>query len=201
MPVYDTKPRPELPVLMLMLMVFEHAENVTTLGLFCFFAFSHHSLSLARSLSLSLSLSHTFSLLCVYLCYSRLLSAALSFSQLFTPSATHLFTLLHLCFQDGDFPRQSHIHHNIVREVGLFEKQSSAWFQAKTAQTHLHHNVFLNGPRAGINFNDGFGGGNNISQNLLFNFCRDSGDHGPFNSWDRQMFLVRQPDDQGTCTH
>jgi len=26
------------------------------------------------------------------------------------------------------------------------------------------------------------GGGNNITGNALFNFCRDSGDHGPFNS-------------------
>ena len=45
---------------------------------------------------------------------------------------------------------------------------------------------------------DGFGGGNNISGNILFNFCRDSGDHGPFNSWDRQMWLIKQPDDDGS---
>lgn len=42
--------------------------------------------------------------------------------------------------------------------------------------------------RAGINFNDGFGGGNLIESNLLFNTCRESGDHGPFNSWDRQVY-------------
>lgn len=48
----------------------------------------------------------------------------------------------------------------------------------------------FNGPRAGINFNDGFGGGNNVTNNVLFNFCRESGDHGPFNSWDRQVFIT-----------
>merc|ERR1712151_651417 len=51
-------------------------------------------------------------------------------------------------------------------------------------------NVFFNGPRAGINANDGFGGGDEISHNLVFSTCRESGDHGPFNSWDRQPFLT-----------
>jgi hypothetical protein len=34
---------------------------------------------------------------------------------------------------------------------------------------------------AGINFDDGLGGGSHITQNVLFNFCRESSDHGPFN--------------------
>ena len=34
------------------------------------------------------------------------------------------------------------------------------------------------------------GGGLRVHQNVLFNSCRDSGDHGPFNSWDRQPFLT-----------
>merc|ERR1712125_156196 len=45
-------------------------------------------------------------------------------------------------------------------------------------------------PRAAININDGFGGGTVIESNLLFNTCRESGDHGPFNSWDRIPFLT-----------
>jgi len=35
--------------------------------------------------------------------------------------------------------------------------------------------------------NDGFGGGNDIDSNLIWNTCRESGDHGPINSWDRQV--------------
>jgi hypothetical protein len=62
--------------------------------------------------------------------------------------------------------------------------------QAKTAATLIQGNVFFNGPRAGINYNDGFGGGDVISENLVFSSCRESGDHGPFNSWDRQPFLT-----------
>ena len=29
-----------------------------------------------------------------------------------------------------------------------------------------------------------------LENNLLFNTCRESSDHGPFNSWDRQPFLT-----------
>ena len=34
------------------------------------------------------------------------------------------------------------------------------------------------------------GGGNNISENLLFQTCGESGDHGAINSWDRQAFIT-----------
>jgi hypothetical protein len=98
----------------------------------------------------------------------------------------------------GDFPRYTQIRNNIAYDVGLWEKQASAWFQAKAAQTTLTQNLFFNGPRAGINFNDGLGGGSVIESNLLFNFCRESFDHGPFNSWDRNLYYVHQPDDNGS---
>lgn len=29
-----------------------------------------------------------------------------------------------------------------------------------------------------------------LSHNLVFSTCRESGDHGPFNSWDRQPYLT-----------
>lgn len=50
--------------------------------------------------------------------------------------------------------------------------------------------MFFNGPRAGVNFNDGFCGGHTVEQNLIFNTCRESGDHGPFNSWDRIPYVA-----------
>eukprot|EP00397_Hematodinium_sp_SG-2012_P008391 GEMP01008450.1.p1 GENE.GEMP01008450.1~~GEMP01008450.1.p1 ORF type:complete len:826 (-),score=200.92 GEMP01008450.1:1024-3501(-) len=91
---------------------------------------------------------------------------------------------------DGNHPRYTIVEHCSVREVGLYEKQSSFFVQAKTAQSTIRGNVFFNGPRAGINFNDGFGGADTVSRNLVFSTCRESGDHGPFNSWDRQPFLT-----------
>ena len=92
---------------------------------------------------------------------------------------------------DGNQPRFSQILYNFVRELGIWEKQSSFYFQAKSGQNLLKGNIFFNGPRAGINFNDGFGGDSNITENLLLNTCRESGDHGPFNSWDRQVFVTK----------
>jgi len=91
---------------------------------------------------------------------------------------------------DGEHPRRTTVQNCTAREVGLYEKQSSFFVQAKTAESRILSNVFFNGPRAGINSNDGFGGGDEIAYNLVFSSCRESGDHGPFNSWDRQPFLT-----------
>jgi hypothetical protein len=91
---------------------------------------------------------------------------------------------------DGNHPRFSRILRNSGREIGLYEKQSSFYMQAKTSESTISGNVFFNGPRAGINYNDGFGGGDELSHNLVFSVCRESGDHGPFNSWDRQPYLT-----------
>jgi hypothetical protein len=67
---------------------------------------------------------------------------------------------------------------NFVHEIGHQQKQSSFYFQAETAQCTLQNNIVFNIPRAAINFNDGFGGGSVLTQNLLFNTCRESSDHG-----------------------
>eukprot|EP01061_Rhynchopus_euleeides_P019318 TRINITY_DN3171_c2_g1_i1.p1 TRINITY_DN3171_c2_g1~~TRINITY_DN3171_c2_g1_i1.p1 ORF type:complete len:815 (+),score=298.15 TRINITY_DN3171_c2_g1_i1:44-2446(+) len=91
---------------------------------------------------------------------------------------------------DGNHPVHTIAVNNVAREIGHYEKQSSFWFQGKVAQSVLINNIFFNGPRAGINFNDGLGGGDYLEGNLVFSTCRESGDHGPFNSWDRQPFLT-----------
>ena len=80
---------------------------------------------------------------------------------------------------DGNHPRFTTVTGCNVREVGLYEKQSSFFVQAKTSESVVVGNVFFNGPRAGINANDGFGGGDEIAWNLVFSTCRESGDHGP----------------------
>ena len=53
--------------------------------------------------------------------------------------------------RNGEQPRGTRILGNMVRELGIWQKQSSMWFQAVTAQTHLAGNVHFNGPRAGLN--------------------------------------------------
>ena len=67
-----------------------------------------------------------------------------------------------------------------MREIGLNERQSSAWSEAKACLSHVVGNLFFNMPRAAINKNDGFGGGTVIEHNMITNTCRESGDHGNF---------------------
>eukprot|EP00934_Nitzschia_sp_Nitz4_P006339 Nitzschia sp. Nitz4//scaffold304_size22322//19029//21871//NITZ4_008574-RA/size22322-snap-gene-0.3-mRNA-1//-1//CDS//3329547079//6329//frame0 len=95
-----------------------------------------------------------------------------------------------------DFPMDTLLEGNVMRELGIFEKQSSALGQSKAAKTIIRGNVMFNMPRAAINFNDIVGGGDLVEKNLIFNTCRESGDHGPINSWDRQPFLTTVKDGQ-----
>ena len=74
----------------------------------------------------------------------------------------------------GNQPRGTHVVGNLVHEIGLWQKQSSFWFQATSMHTHIERNVHFNGPRAGLNFNDGMGGGDVIEGNLLANCVRES---------------------------
>ena len=56
----------------------------------------------------------------------------------------------------GNQPRHNVVAYNLCRELGVWEKQSSCWFQAKAALTELVGNVCFNGGRAGFNFNVSF---------------------------------------------
>ena len=91
---------------------------------------------------------------------------------------------------DGNQPRGTVITGNLMHEIGIFGKQTAGYVQSLACQTNFTGNVIFNGPRAGINFNDGFGGGNLVKNNLIFNMVRETGDHGDFNSWDRQPYLT-----------
>eukprot|EP00037_Helgoeca_nana_P024366 m.258539 g.258539 ORF g.258539 m.258539 type:complete len:924 (+) comp26623_c0_seq1:107-2878(+) len=90
----------------------------------------------------------------------------------------------------GDIPQGTIVEGNIMRESGIWEKQSSCFFQAKTAGSILRRNLCFNLPRAGFNFNDGAAGGDQVHENLIFNSCRETSDHGPINSWDRQPYVT-----------
>ena len=83
----------------------------------------------------------------------------------------------------GDIPVGTSVENNIMRESGIWEKQSSCFFAAKAAHSTLVNNLCYNLPRAGFNFNDGLGGGDEVHHNLIFNSCRETSDHGPINSW------------------
>jgi len=54
---------------------------------------------------------------------------------------------------DGNQPRGNYVGFNYAHDLGIWEKQSSLFFQAKSSDTMIEANIFFNGPRAGINFN------------------------------------------------
>lgn len=91
------------------------------------------------------------------------------------------------------FPIQNVIERNHIHDVGVFGKQTSAYFKAIAMGNLVRFNIMYNGPRAGVNFNDGFIGGEVLEGNILFNFVRETGDHGMFNSWDRQPYVYKNP--------
>ena len=68
------------------------------------------------------------------------------------------------------FPNRIHITNNHIHEVGVYGKQTSCYFQALAANVTLRNNLCYNGPRAGINWNDGFAGNNLIEGNLVSNW-------------------------------
>jgi len=77
----------------------------------------------------------------------------------------------------GDQPRGTYIGYNIFREMGIWQKQSSAIFQAESGLSLISNNWMYNGPRAAICFNDGALGGSIIQNNVMANFCRESGEY------------------------
>ena len=83
----------------------------------------------------------------------------------------------------GTQPRFTTVEQNVMKELGLYQKQSSGWGQNKACQNMIRNNLMFNLPRAAINFNDGLGGGNLVKGNVIFNTCRESGDHGPINRY------------------
>jgi hypothetical protein len=91
-------------------------------------------------------------------------------------------------------PTNTVITHNLFTELGAYIKQCGATYQALSRGTEFSYNAVFNIPRAGININDGFGGGTVIHHNIMFNTVRETSDHGPINTWDRQPYLTTELD-------
>ena len=45
----------------------------------------------------------------------------------------------------GEQPRGTVVSNNVCHELGVFQLQSSCWFEAKTAGTTIANNLFYNG--------------------------------------------------------
>lgn len=85
-------------------------------------------------------------------------------------------------YPNGNLYIRNHAH-----ETGVYTKQTSCYAHQLSANATFIDNVCYSGPRANINVNDGFGGGNLLKGNVLFNAVRETGDHGPYNSCEHYM--------------
>lgn len=89
----------------------------------------------------------------------------------------------------GNQPRGTVVAGNLFRELGVFVKQSSAYFSALSGNSVIQGNVMFNSPRNFVTFNDGFLGGDEIRMNLMLNAMRESSHSGPIAAWDRIPFF------------
>jgi hypothetical protein len=87
-------------------------------------------------------------------------------------------------------PVNTLIQSNIIHEIGIYVKQSAPLLISVSRSVSVIGNLMFNMPRAGININDGFYGNHTIRHNVMFNTVRETNDHGPINSWDRQPYLT-----------
>jgi hypothetical protein len=93
-------------------------------------------------------------------------------------------------FSVASQPANTLIQSNVIHETGIYVKQSAPLLITVSRSVSVIGNLIFNIPRAGININDGFYGNHTITQNVIFNTVRETNDHGPINSWDRQPYLT-----------
>ena len=72
-----------------------------------------------------------------------------------------------------EYPAYNIIERNLVDTVGVWVKQSAAYFKSIARENTVQNNVFMNGPRSGVNWNDGAMGGEVLERNLILNFVRE----------------------------
>jgi hypothetical protein len=73
-----------------------------------------------------------------------------------------------------------------MHDIGDIGKQTAGVFISMSHKITAAHNTIYNCPRAGICVNDGTWGGHIIEHNDIWESVRETGEHGPFNSWGRE---------------
>jgi hypothetical protein len=101
---------------------------------------------------------------------------------------------------NGDQPRGTSVERMWCAYVGLYEKQSSCYYQGLAPLNSLTDSVMYQSSRALVNFEDYIGGGSLMHHNLLFQSCTESQDHSAFNSWHRVPMLTRLGSPDGSLT-
>lgn len=87
-----------------------------------------------------------------------------------------------------DYPENCVVENCIMHDIGDFGKQVAAVFISMSHKIRVSHCTIYNCPRAGICINDGTWGGHIIENCDIWETVRETGEHGPFNSWGRERF-------------
>jgi hypothetical protein len=91
----------------------------------------------------------------------------------------------------NNHPRDCVVANNVIHNIGVFGKQTAGVFLSLSECITVAHNHIFETPRAAICINDGLYGGHTIEYNDIHDTVRETGDHGPFNSWGREPFWCR----------
>jgi hypothetical protein len=86
------------------------------------------------------------------------------------------------------FPYECRAENNLIHDCGIFGKQIAGVYISRAKRIVAGHNRIYNMPRAGICIGDGTWGGHVIEYNHIYQTCRETGDHGPFNAWGRDRY-------------
>jgi hypothetical protein len=85
-----------------------------------------------------------------------------------------------------DYPKNCSVENSIMHDFGDVGKQVAGVYISMSHKIKASHNTIYNCPRAGICINDGTWGGHIIEHNDIWETVRETGEHGPFNSWGRE---------------
>ncbi len=98
------------------------------------------------------------------------------------------------------FPYECRAENNTVTRCGIFGKQTAGVYISRAKRITAGHNHIHDIPRAGICIGDGTWGGHVIEYNHIHDSCRETDDHGPFNSWGRDRgWCLAQSHAKYTC--
>jgi hypothetical protein len=89
------------------------------------------------------------------------------------------------------YPAECTVSNNLIHDIGVFGKQTAGVYLSLGMKHTVSHNHIYNVPRAGICLGDCSWGGHVFEFNDVHDTVRETGDHGPFNSWGRGPWWCR----------
>jgi hypothetical protein len=91
-----------------------------------------------------------------------------------------------------DYPADCVVENSVMAEIGDFGKQVAGVFISMSHRITVRHCTIHGTARAGLCINDGTWGGHRIEDCDIWDTIRETGEHGPFNSWGRDRMWLRE---------